>query len=57
MTKLTTREGGKCVLDYLYGMWLLGMMLCKVTNGRPYFNRTSPQEVIKLLCDEDFEVN
>ena len=57
MTKLTVREGGKFVLDYVYGMWSLGMMFYKVVTGRPYFDRTSLWEVTKLLCSKGFEVN
>ena len=56
-TKFTAGEDGKCVLDYLYNTWLLGMILYEVTTGSQYFDRKSPREVTKLLCGEGFGVN
>ena len=55
LTKLTAGEGSKFVLDYLYDIWLLGMMLYKVATGRSYFDKKSPREVTKLMCGEGFE--
>jgi len=50
-------DGEYFILDYNYDIWSFGMMMYELSTGNPYFKRTTPAQVTRLLMNEAFEVD